>query len=347
MQCTPNLGLRLTFRNTSVLILTLSCLILVLTSCSAWMKGWTQRDAMNRFLLVDQTNESFGYKRLDYNQGFYPMLKHFLALRGIPELIYEFETDDKKEGIRLIYVKQDTVYEFVKMGFRPDSLLMKEQRHLTEYEKATYQELNGKDLTVSAKPGQKVLTRADLDSLVASQRYDTVIAFLHTPHDAQTLVWLQPWWLEKMKEAHVPLIYELAFQTKDPEKSMQVYGIAYVGTVLDGCLCTEPAVNRFRVSMLQQYMKAWPLRTNSKSSGDFGQSFTSAVQKGLVFYAGIYGRKSKTPYPGWACREAGIYDQPGGTVTPEGEWDSTRSVTLKRFNEIMTRDLVVAVTTAR
>jgi hypothetical protein len=127
--------------NRTSLAIALVILGAALSGCAGWMQGYTKRQAFQRYMLVDAATKSFGYKRLTYSQGFYSLIREYTLVHGLPSFIYEFKTEDKKDGLCLYYVREDTVYVFVKLGWLPDTLHLQEQRHLTDYEKATYQEL--------------------------------------------------------------------------------------------------------------------------------------------------------------------------------------------------------------
>lgn len=112
-----------------------------LTSCASYMHGYTQRKAENRYLLVDRNTESFGYKRMEYNLSYNDSLEGFVKNNGYPDFIYEYENEEGRDSIRMYYVKKDIVYIYESNSWVADSLYLKKFRPLTEYEKATYQEL--------------------------------------------------------------------------------------------------------------------------------------------------------------------------------------------------------------
>jgi hypothetical protein len=116
-------------------------LVCLLGGCSAAMHGYTQRQALDRYLLVDKTTESFGYKRVTYIQGFRPPMKGFIENKGLPDFIYEFKNNEGREGVNLYYVEKNKVYIFVTRDWRPDSIYLKDDRGLNEYELATYKHL--------------------------------------------------------------------------------------------------------------------------------------------------------------------------------------------------------------
>lgn len=116
-------------------------LVCLLGGCSAAMHGYTQRNALDRYLLVDKATESFGYKRVTYIQGFRPPMKGFIENKGLPDFIYEFKNDEGREGVNLYYVGKNKVYIFVERDWRPDSMYLKDDRGLDEYELVKYRQL--------------------------------------------------------------------------------------------------------------------------------------------------------------------------------------------------------------
>ena len=120
---------------------TLFITLFLFTGCASYMHGYTQREAENRYLLVDKNTDSFGYKRMEYNLGYNDSLKGFIEQNGYPDFIYEYENKGGRDSIKLYYVEKDVVYIYESNSWKADSLYLKEYRPLTEYEKATYQEL--------------------------------------------------------------------------------------------------------------------------------------------------------------------------------------------------------------
>ena len=108
--------------------------LLLLTNCASYMHGYTQQKAENRYLLVDKTTDSFGYKRMEYNLGYNSSLKGFVEQNGYPN-------EEGRDSIRMYYVNKDIVYIYESNSWMADSLFLKEHRPLTDYEKATYKEL--------------------------------------------------------------------------------------------------------------------------------------------------------------------------------------------------------------
>lgn len=126
-------------------------LLLFCISCSAWRYGYSYDLAQNSYLVVDSKNENFGYKRLSYMSGFRSSLGAFVSSHGDPEMIYEFKDQNGRDGVRLYYINVGKVYEFIEANWRPNSIYLREDREITEQDKAIYagalkdESLKGKD----------------------------------------------------------------------------------------------------------------------------------------------------------------------------------------------------------
>jgi len=122
-------------------------LFIVLFSCKAFKHGYTWSKAENSYNLVTGNKENFGDKRLDYNRSFHrnSELSGFLDCkcndRGLPSFIYEYETKNKCRGIKLFYVKQDSVFVFEEPKKGNLRSVMKDARKMDDYERQTYQRL--------------------------------------------------------------------------------------------------------------------------------------------------------------------------------------------------------------
>jgi hypothetical protein len=120
---------------------------LTLVGCNAFMHGYTWSKAQNSFSLVSGDKENFGDKRLKYNKGFHrnSVLSDFLDCncnnRGLPDFIYEYKSDTKCRGIKLFYVKPDSVFIFEEPKKNNLNSVLKEARKMDESEKQTYQRL--------------------------------------------------------------------------------------------------------------------------------------------------------------------------------------------------------------
>ncbi len=125
----------------------------VLTSligCKAFMHGYTWDKAANSYILVTDDKENFGDKRLNYNKGFHKhsALANFLDCkcnnRGLPDFIYEYKSDTKCRGIKLFYVKLDSVFIFEEPKKNNLSSIQKEARKMDDFERQSYQRLKQK-----------------------------------------------------------------------------------------------------------------------------------------------------------------------------------------------------------
>ena len=75
-----------------------ACLLLV--ACGPvrrdWDAGWTERAAQDRIMLVRDTPETLGHRRLVYQSAAHPNLDVFLKERGLPDFIAETSSDDRQ-----------------------------------------------------------------------------------------------------------------------------------------------------------------------------------------------------------------------------------------------------------
>ena len=125
--------------NTTLLLVSMA--LFILTGCSSYMLGYTEMRAMDRYLSVNKSTESFGFKRMKYNMGYNSSLKGFIEEHGLPDFIFEYKNKKGRNGIKMFYVKKDIAYVFESQSWMSNSLDLKEHRPLTEYEKLTYEEL--------------------------------------------------------------------------------------------------------------------------------------------------------------------------------------------------------------
>ncbi len=117
------------------------------------MYGATMSKAMDRYLIVDEATKNFGYKRMQYNINYnLNFLNIFIKEHGLPEMIFEYENEKGRNGIKMYYMKENVAYVFEYRSWKPDSLYLKEQRAMTEYEKLTYEELMKKGKPIEKAP---------------------------------------------------------------------------------------------------------------------------------------------------------------------------------------------------
>ncbi len=149
------------------LLLLVSVFGFILTGCSSFMYGYTMRDAMYKYLYVDEATENLGFKRLKYSMGtnFGGILKDFVKEHGLPEMIFEYKDEKGRNGIRMYYVKKDIVYVFEHKNWMSSSLYVKGHRPLDGYEKLTYEVLINK-----AKPNPKGPTVTSSIMIFSTQR---------------------------------------------------------------------------------------------------------------------------------------------------------------------------------
>ena len=133
-------------RRSSQLIFCLTLCIL-LFSCKAFKHGYTWSEAKNSYNLVTGNKDNFGDKRLDYNKSFHrnSELSRFLDCncnnRGLPNFIYEYQTESKCRGIKLFYMRQDSAFVFEEPKKGNLRSVMKEARKMGDYERQTYERL--------------------------------------------------------------------------------------------------------------------------------------------------------------------------------------------------------------
>ncbi len=123
-------------------LLFISCCI---TSCNAFMHGYTADKAQNAYYLLTGNNDNFADRRLRYTKGFYKgsPLATFLGEdnhRGTPAFIFEYKKD-KRHGIQLFYPALDSVFIFEQPRKNCTCANLVSARTFTEYERLTYEKL--------------------------------------------------------------------------------------------------------------------------------------------------------------------------------------------------------------
>jgi len=115
--------------------------VLVLTTGCAWLDYQdTRLHSGARYLPVDVETHNFGYQRLMINCRLREQVNDFVQSHGYPDYIFEYNKADQN-GIRLYYLKENQVYDFLERGANPNSAALLEQRALTSFEKAEIKEL--------------------------------------------------------------------------------------------------------------------------------------------------------------------------------------------------------------
>ena len=117
-------------------------LILLTSSCASYMYGYTQSDAENRFLLIGDSDDDFGRKRLGYIMGYSTPIRGFVETHGFPDMTFESMINNRA-AIALYYVGKDEVFVFVERDWNPDSRFLLDHRRMLDLERATYHELTG------------------------------------------------------------------------------------------------------------------------------------------------------------------------------------------------------------
>ena len=113
-----------------------SFIILTFGGCKAFMHGYTWDKAQNSYNLVTGEKDNFGDKRLKYNKGFHKnsALSNFLDSncngRGLPNFIYEYKSETKCRGIKLYYLKLDSVFVFEEPKKNKLNSVLKEARKM-------------------------------------------------------------------------------------------------------------------------------------------------------------------------------------------------------------------------
>jgi hypothetical protein len=120
----------------------------ILFGCNAFMHGYTEDKALNKYLLVTGDKDNFGDRRIKYNKGFHnhSALYNFLTCdcKSHPNFIYEYKTTTKCRGIKLYYVTIDSVFTFEEPRKGNHGSILKDSRKMDESERQVYQNLTGK-----------------------------------------------------------------------------------------------------------------------------------------------------------------------------------------------------------
>jgi hypothetical protein len=122
-----------------LLLLAASCMM---SGCAAFMYGYTNRQAMNKYYLTQ--GDSFGSKRLQYAEKFHNNTAFDAHIKkyGDPDFIYEYPVDKKHQGIKLFYLKQDSVYVFESKNSRCDCISLTQTALISPQEKSMYDQLS-------------------------------------------------------------------------------------------------------------------------------------------------------------------------------------------------------------
>jgi hypothetical protein len=118
----------------------------VLTACNPkeyWEYKNTQMQSNAFHLPVDPVGQNLGYQRLMINCRYREPLDKFVKENGFPDFINEYNVQ-ALDGIRLYYLKDNVVYDFLEQDYKPDSIHLIEKRPLNGFEKAYIKEIQGR-----------------------------------------------------------------------------------------------------------------------------------------------------------------------------------------------------------
>ena len=125
----------------------ISALLTVLTACNPkeyWEYKSTQMQSNAFHLPVDPVGQNLGYQRLMINCRYREPLDQFVKENGFPDFINEYNVQ-ALDGIRLYYLEDNVVYDFLERDYKPDSIHLLEKRPLNGFEKAYIKEIQGRE----------------------------------------------------------------------------------------------------------------------------------------------------------------------------------------------------------
>jgi hypothetical protein len=130
-------------RKTVILLFVLA--ISVMPGCTPFMTGYrygyTNREAMNKYYLVEEN--SFGGKRLQYAEKYFSNTQFDAHIKkhGKPDFVYEYRIDKKSQGIKLFYLKYDSVYIFGSKKHNCNCIALMQTEKINPLEKTAYTQL--------------------------------------------------------------------------------------------------------------------------------------------------------------------------------------------------------------
>jgi hypothetical protein len=127
-------------------ILSFAAFMMVLVACNPkeyWEYKNTQMQSNAFHLPVDPVGQNLGYQRLMINCRYREPLDQFVKENGIPDFINEYNVQ-ALDGIRLYYLTDNVVYDFLEKDYKPDSIHLIEKRPLNSFEKAYIKEIQGR-----------------------------------------------------------------------------------------------------------------------------------------------------------------------------------------------------------
>ena len=130
----------------AICVLSAVVLMAMLAACNPkeyWEYKNTQMQSNAFHLPVDPVGENLGYQRLMINCRYREPLDKFVKENGIPDFINEYNVQ-ALDGIRLYYLKDNMVYDFLEKDYKPDSIHLIEKRPINGFEKAYIKEIQGR-----------------------------------------------------------------------------------------------------------------------------------------------------------------------------------------------------------
>lgn len=130
--------------NSKFIKLCILSVVVFLMGCNPFMYGYTHEKALNNYCLVTGNKNSFGDKRIKYNKGYRrgSALSNFLNCscndRGLPDFIYEYTSATKCDGMKLYYMRLDSVFIFEEPKKHMINSRQIAARKMDSYERETY-----------------------------------------------------------------------------------------------------------------------------------------------------------------------------------------------------------------
>ena len=79
-------------------------------------------------------------------------MKEFIKTNGTPDFIWEFRLPKHRYGMRLYYVDRDIVALLIQKDRSPDSIIVQNERPLTEFERLIYSKLTEQRSETDGEP---------------------------------------------------------------------------------------------------------------------------------------------------------------------------------------------------
>ncbi len=104
--------------------------------------GLTNSKALNKYVLIEENN--FGAKRLQYSQNYFHNTTFDIHLKehGDPEMVYEYPIEKKYQGIKLFYMKLDSVYIFESKKSNCNCISLMKTEKISQLERTVYNQLS-------------------------------------------------------------------------------------------------------------------------------------------------------------------------------------------------------------